>query len=129
MPEPIFPAKPSTGPRFTGVIAVEPYRTAEGWAFDDPRVGLVAEPFVGEINVMLDRLVAGLPDASNGVRLLFSAEPFSGQQATLTWLRADAVEGNWYRCEEMGIEGWLCPALFWYFATAPERIHVGVQAK
>lgn len=37
--------------------------------------------------------------------------------------------GNWYWNESLGMEGWLCPALFKYFDTAPERIYAQALPK
>src|SRR5215813_13314786 len=108
MEQPLFPIRPSCSSNSTGVIVLEPYREDGTWLFDDPAAGLVREPFVGEVNDMLDRLSAGIPEAEKGFRLLFSPEPFEGYQASFTWVRADPVEGNWYRADETGQEGWLC---------------------
>jgi hypothetical protein len=112
-----------------GVFVIEPYRQPGGWVFDDPSQGLVKEPFVGAVNEFIDRLVADVPGAEGGVRLLFSAHPFDGSQATFRWVRADPVEGHWYRPEGTGEEGWLCPAVFCYFPTAPLEIHVRAEPK
>jgi hypothetical protein len=51
-------------------------RGGNTWVFDDPTTGLEREPFVGEVNGMLDRLSAAIPDAPSGFRLLFSVQPF-----------------------------------------------------
>ncbi len=37
--------------------------------FDDPRVGLVREPFVAGIPAMMDKLVREITNAENGFRL------------------------------------------------------------
>jgi Family of unknown function (DUF6717) len=97
--------------------------------FDDPNAGLVKEPFVAGITEMVDRLAADIPAAADGFRLLFAEQHFEGHQASLTWIRADPVEGNWYREDESGEEGWLCPALFCYFLAAPHRIYVRAEPK
>jgi hypothetical protein len=78
---------------------------------------------------MIDRLVAGIPDAGRGFRLSFAAYPFEGHQASLAWVRADPVEGNWYRAEDHGDEGWLCPALFWFFPEPPRTIYVRAEPR
>ena len=44
------------------------------------------------------------------------------------WLRA-GEGGNWYRSEDHGMEGWLCPALFKYFDEAPELIFARFEEK
>jgi hypothetical protein len=127
--EPLFPIRPECRAMPPGVLVLEPYREDGTWLFDDPATGLRREPFVGEVNRMLDRLSAGIPDAPQGFRLLFSTQPFEGQQAAFSWVRADAVEGNWYRSDETGEEGWLCPALFCYFPAAPAKLFVRAESR
>jgi hypothetical protein len=112
-----------------GILVLEPYREGGTWLFDDPVTGLHREPFVGEVNTLLDRLAAPIPDAHRGFRLLFWDQPFEGFQVELRWLRQDPVEGNWYRADETGEEGWLCPALFCYFPVAPPRLFVRGEPK
>src|SRR3989454_8025115 len=101
-----------------GVIA--PYQYEGMWVFDDPAVGLSREPFVAGIDTMIDRLVASIPNAEQGFRLVFSAKPFPGHTVRLEWRREEAG-GNWYYCPQFGIEGWLCPALFRYFDKAADH--------
>lgn len=122
--EPLFPIRPAASETPNAVLVIEPYRHEGAWVFDEPRVGLRREPFVAGVTEMIDRLVAGIPDAASGFRLLFAAFPFEGYQAVLTWVRADPVEGHWYRAEDGGDEGWLCPALFWFFPEPPATIYV-----
>lgn len=76
---------------------------------------------------MIDRLVADISEAARGFRLHFSAIPFEGRQAVLSWVRADPVEGHWYRTEDGGHEGWLCPALFCFFSEPPRQIFVRAE--
>ena len=45
------------------------------WVFDDPRVGLVQEPFVAGADTIIDRAVADIPDAERGFTLIFSGTP------------------------------------------------------
>jgi hypothetical protein len=127
MAEPLFPIRGGPSDMPTGVLAPHPYRWEGAWVFDDPAVGLVHEPFVAGVTEMIDRLAAGVPGAGRGFRLLFSVSPFEGHQASLSWIRADPVEGNWYRADDTGEEGWLCPALFCYFPVAPRKIFVRAE--
>ena len=129
MDEPLFPIRPAVRDTPTRVLILEPYREDGTWLFDDPATDLKREPFVGDVNGMLDRLSADIPDAGRGFRLKFAAEPFEGFQATFTWLRADPVEGNWYRSDETGEEGWLCPALFCYFPAAPAKLFARAEPR
>ena len=57
--------------------------------FDDPARGLVKEPFVAGIPDLIDKLVADIPDAKNGFRLLFSANAFPGYTMKLIWRREE----------------------------------------
>ena len=98
------------------------------WVFDDPAVGLSREPFVAGIDTMIDRLVASIPGAEGGFRLVFSAAPFPGHTVKLEWRRAESG-GNWYYCPQFDIEGWLCPALFKYFDKAPAELYGRAEAK
>ena len=77
---------------------------------------------------ILDIFTADNPDATTGFKLVFSPEPFPGFPARPDWKRPEHG-GNWYRWAERGIEGWLCPALFKYFETAPREIFVKASSK
>ncbi len=106
-------------------MTIQPYWSGATWVFDDPQVGLRAEPFVAGVPDMIDRLLerAGLPPRERFL-LIFSAQPFPGHQAELEWVREEDG-GNWYRSD--GMEGWLCPALFKYFQSAPARIYCQIR--
>ena len=93
------------------------------WVFDDPGVGLAREPFVSGADDMIDALVADIPNAQKGFRLLFSATPFPGCSFRLEW-RREEYGGNWYFSPDFNLEGWLCPALLKYFERAPAEIYV-----
>ena len=110
------------------IFVIAPYKWEGMWVFDDPRVGLHREPFVSGADVMMDKLVANLPGAEKGFRLMFSAVPFPGYAAKLEW-RREEFGGNWYFSPQFGMEGWLCPALFKYFPEAPAEIFVKAEAK
>jgi len=99
-----------------------PYRYHSQWVFDDTNAGLDKEPFVAGIDTLIDRVVADMPNAAEGFRLLFSAAPFPGHTVELKWLREESG-GNWYCSEQHQMEGWLCPALFKYFDEAPVRLY------
>jgi hypothetical protein len=55
---------------------ISPYWLHGTWVFNDDRVGLLQEPFVSGVPEMIDDLVADIPDARSGFRLLFSSVPF-----------------------------------------------------
>ena len=110
------------------LFAIAPYKFQGFWVFDDPAVGLKQEPFVSGADTIIDVLVADIPNAESGFKLVFSRQPFPGYTARFVWSRAE-MEGNWYKWEERNMEGWLCPALFKYFEAAPKEIYVKVSAK
>jgi hypothetical protein len=100
------------------INVIAPYKHHGMWVFDDPRVGLVREPFVAGADTMIDRVVADIPNAEQGFTLIFSASPFPGHQHRLDWKRGD-----------IKLEGWLCPALLLYFNEAPKHLYVQVKAR
>ncbi len=113
-------------------FVIYPYLLETYWCFDDEKTGLKQEPFVSGIPEMIERLieVKGISNARHGFVMTFGDEPIEGHDVDLKWLRADQprgpMSGNWYQGEVAGqlLEGWLCPALFCYFRTAPEHIFV-----
>ena len=112
-----------TDVRNNQIKTIVPYRAKGTWVFDDAATGLKAEPFVQGIPEMIDRLVADIPDAKKGFRLTFSADEFPGYELAIE--RGEAHSGgHYYRDPKTGRRGWLCPALFKYFRTAPEKIYV-----
>lgn len=115
-------------PPSNSIMVISPYRYSGTWVFDDPAAGLVREPFVAGVPEMIDNLVADIPDADQGFRLTFSANPFPGYQKRLTWVRGDST-GNWYRTEDPPMEGWLCPGLFKYYRDAPKELYVKAEPK
>ena len=110
------------------LFVISPYRYYGTWVFDDPAVGLLREPFVSGIDLMLDRLVADLPDAAAGFSLIFSATPFPGYTLKLEWRRTE-YGGNYYYSPQYEMEGWLCPALFKYYKEAPKEIYLRAEQK
>jgi hypothetical protein len=116
------------------ILVIHPYQVGGVWVFDDPAVGLRQEPFVAGADVILDRMVEGIPDAARGVTIFFSDGPFPGSQHEFHWRREGAPPegwsgGNWYYSPEYDLEGWLCPALFKYFDQAPRRLYARVKPK
>jgi len=91
-------------------------------------LGLSASLSWAGIDTMIDRLVASIPDAEKGFRLIFSATPFPGHTVKLEW-RREEYGGNWYYSPQFEMEGWLCPALFKYFDKAPRELYGRAEAK
>ena len=125
----LHPAKQTRTVRdMNALMVIAPYKFQGAWVFDDPAVGLFREPFIAGIDTMIDKAVAKIPDAGNGFRAIFSAQKFPGSDFKLEWRREESG-GNWYYNDEFKLEGWLCPALLKYFASAPREIYVKVEPK
>jgi hypothetical protein len=108
-------------------MVIFPYKHNQTWVFDDERMGLVQEPFVSGVPEMIEVLIRGIDNVDEGFKLLFSASPFPGYQAELTWLKEE-YNGNWYAWNQNNMEGWLCPALFKYFNQPPEKIYCQAES-
>jgi hypothetical protein len=109
------------------IMVLKPYKYIDTWVFDDESTGLVKEAFVAGVPEILEGLLAKnnipLKEAEKGFKLTFGAVAFPGHQLCAVWDREEAG-GNWYKEKETGAEGWLCPALFKYFETAPAALFI-----
>jgi hypothetical protein len=101
------------------INVIAPYKSLGMWVFDDPRVGLVQEPFVSGADSMIDRVVADIPDAVHGFTLIFSGTPFPGHQYRLDWRRGESG-GNWYYAEAPGHGRLAVPCASQIFRRAAE---------
>lgn len=112
------------------IFVISPYRWEGTWVFDDDKVDLVREPFVAGADTMIDVAVERfeIENAAAGFLMVFSANPFPTANICLKWEREDSG-GNIYSWAETETVGWLCPAMFMYFETAPEQLYVEVKTK
>ncbi|WP_392559809.1 DUF6717 family protein [Orbus mooreae] len=106
---------------------IKPYKYLNMWVFDDPKVGLIQEPFVSGADIFLDKVTESIPNASDGFILIFSSSYFPDANFHLEWIKSAEV-GNWYYSKEFNIEGWLCPALFKYFDNIPSNLYLKIQS-
>ena len=53
------------------ILVIKPYLHLGTWVFDDPSTDLVQEPFVSGVPEMINDLVADIPNARQGFRMLF----------------------------------------------------------
>lgn len=116
----------SLRPPQNAILVIAPYQYNGTWVFDDPRFGLVREPFVAGVPEMIDVLVADIPNADQGFRLTFSAKKFPGFQKKLEWVRGD-MDGNYYKIDDPPMEGWICPAMFKYYEKPPAELYVKAE--
>ena len=102
--------------------------TFGGWVDPETTPGLTFTTFADSVPGYQHHLVV-VSDAGGKVKalagefrsgaLVFSATAFPGHELKLERGKEDAG-GYWYFSRELGMEGWLCPALFKYFDVAPE---------
>ena len=100
------------------------YRIPGAWAFDDESRGLLREPFVMGIESIIDTIVGD--ESQNEVEVIFSDRAFPGEDIRMLEFIRPEEGGARYSYGKM--EGWLCPALFKYFETAPEKIFVQITS-
>jgi len=108
------------------LMAISPYwcDSTNMWVFDDDNYSLVREPFVNGVPEMIEEAVKGIPNAKSGFSLLFSSDPFPNYEIKLSKLNEEY--GGWWYVNEIGQQGWLCPAMFNYFVEAPDSIYVQI---
>lgn len=114
----------------TSLQSLVAYRTPTGWAFDDARRGLQAEPFVYGAETLIDEI---LVSQNNGhvsrCRLTFSDQSFASATVCLQREESEELEGlpgTWYREFATKRRAWLCPALTLYFEEPPAALYVHV---
>ena len=107
---------------------IYPYKYNGTWVFDDEKFGLLQEPFVSGADDIIEKMTAKLYNAENGFILLFSSNPFPGYKIAFEWRREESG-GNWYYSKMLGMEGWLCPAMFKYFDAAPKCLYAQFKEK
>ena len=115
--------------RSNSINVIKPYKWEGMWVFDDPSVGLDKEPFVAGVPEIIEAVLAeqSIENGEQGFVLVFSAVPFPDHQYVLEWVQ-EQDGGNIYRLCGTDMEGWLCPAIFEYFETAPESLYFSVRS-
>lgn len=98
------------------------YRTKNGvWCFNDEDLGIIAEPFVGEINTMIDMYARGKEELT----VYISKEEIPNCTLSLTKLESEFK--GMYTLNGTDIEGWLCPCLLNYFPEYVQNIYVRIK--
>ena len=111
------------------------YRHQGTWAFTDAKRGLRDEPFVAGIPMFIDFIIRNndCDPRSGEYRITFSKNPFPTAVQRLVFDRDD-MGGAWYYMQpvnkdytnDIGGEGWLCPATLEYFEDFPRMIYVEI---
>jgi hypothetical protein len=109
---------------------IEIYKWKGFWVFDDPSTGLVHEALVMGTDKIIDVAVANIENADKGFICIFSGTPLPEYDIKLVLhKRGNNIDGNWYRSEELDMDGWLCPALYKYFEVEPDAIYLKIEPK
>ncbi len=113
------------------------YWTGHTWAFDDARVGLVAEPFVAGAELIISDAIERehgflvLEKAKeNGIIITFSETPLphlEGEVRVVLEKHFIEFEHGMYVDTYSDRKGWLCPATLHYFKDYPERIFANIK--
>lgn len=121
------------------MFKIFPYRQGDGWAFDDERRGLLAEPFVLGIPVLIEKMLELLKIESDELVFTFSENVFPRYHGVLRKQSEDAG-GAWYSLETTLCEpirnsdgtpfaGWLCPATLKFFDNLPQSIYFHINER
>lgn len=113
------------------------YWTGSTWAFDDPRIGLVAEPFVAGAEMIISDAIERahgylvLKKAKEtGIVITFSKTllPHVEDEVSITLQEQfDKFGHGMYIDNFSGRVGWLCPATLHYFKDYPEYIYANIK--
>lgn len=110
------------------INVIYPYRTKHGWSFDDEEVDLQGEPFIAGIPAIIDSIVG----ERDSFTAYISHSPIPNYTGHLVRMEKKELKGyspqqGWYRLEETGMEGWLCPATLKYFKEYPSSIYFKIE--
>ena len=113
------------------INVIRPYLYNGVWVFDDASRGLNKEALIAGIPEIIVKvcIAHGIKNPQDGFLVVFSSKPFPGADVVLEHSRRhESGEGNWYKLKGTALEGWLCPALFKYFESAPKKIYIQVKS-
>ena len=106
------------------LFIIFPYKLGTTWVFDDAARGLKQEPFVGDVNKIIDLEVG----EATKISVTFSDMNFPGANFELVKTdKQESLGGTWYLSPKYLIEGWLCPALLKFFSTPPPKIFIKTE--
>jgi len=105
------------------VNVIYPKRNKYGvWSFDDDDLGIVAEPFVGDVNTVIDMFSNG----KKSLEIYISKDIIPNFTLSLSRIKDSDVEGM-YLLDGTDIEGWLCPCLLNYFPDYVDKIYAKIN--
>jgi hypothetical protein len=104
-------------------FVINVYKDSRAWVFDDREHGILQEPLVFGMELLLERFALTLPSPGNKFQLFFSDQRLPDSMGVLIREGADA-DGYWYYSESYDLRGWMGnKGLMRYFPEAPPIIY------
>jgi hypothetical protein len=107
------------------INVIHPFKKNNVWVFNDPEVNLYEEPFVSNVNPLIDTVVTG-----DSFTAFISHSFIPNAQIVLEQVldsdHSDIGDG-WYQMQGTGLVCWLCPATLKYFKDYPDMIYVRIK--
>jgi hypothetical protein len=110
----------------SNIMVIYPFWQDGNWVFRDAEKGIDKDFFIAGADTVIAEMVAEIPDAKKGFRLLFSDMEFPDWQKKLVW-REKEYKGNKYADSATGNEGYLSPNLLNYFKVVPKIIYAKAE--
>lgn len=107
------------------IFTLEVYKEGKMWVFDDPRVGLVKEPFVAGADTFIDLFAK----EKKAITIVFSTIKFPDYLVKVDLVKRSKNNnyGTDYICKKLKHELWLCPALNLYYPISPKEIYINFK--
>lgn len=108
------------------INVIFPFKKNNVWVFNDEEVDLYEEPFVSNVNPIIELVVGD----KTSFTAFISHSFIPGEQIILQQVldsdNSDFGDG-WYEMKGTGLICWLCPATLKYFDFYPDEIHVKIE--
>lgn len=106
-------------------MIISPYRTPDGWAFDDPEKLIIAEPLIIGADTLCDMLAAG----ADKLTIDFDSTQAKADDHLLL-IQYDREKGeSWYYSKTYNLTIFLCSVLLQYFKAPPKQIFYSVISR
>ncbi len=104
------------------INVIHPFNKNGVWVFNDESVGLFEEPFVPNVNPIIDTVVTG-----DRFTAFISHSFIPDEQIILDRVDGHEFGNGWYNLRNTDLVCWLCPATLKYFEDYPKEIHVKIE--
>jgi len=107
------------------IFSIDVYKENNMWVFDDSRVGLIKEPFVGGADTFIDLFAKERKE----ITVIFSEISFPDHTVSVDLVKRSKnnSEGTDYICKDLNHKLWLCPALNLYYPKSPKKIYINFK--